>query len=352
MSEVELDRWSDVAEQIRSVWKDLEAIHAWAREREGSSEKTEEIIKLRPPWLRGEGDRCVVLDRYRRDQHPQARVLTGSAPDLPKLDTEAQVSLVLHALKTEIEELALADEGKRHNVRIACYGPGGIYMGSRTCHARANTSSLLRQRPDPSPPLELRDVEDAIVARMAATMRVGNEGNKAIAANYQALFSDVSSAYKGLFAMVLDHMRSLDATARTKHAHVESLLEKAIEAKRAELQTLDTPQQPAAATAADLQLKREALTKVTGIGERVLGALLGDRLGLPPEVVSLLHTLQEDPEVQAALQSPGFANSIRDPEVMTVFRSVLTSMAGQGHDVPPTPGAASPPPAPEPPPAT
>ena len=330
MSEVELDRWSDVTEQIRSVWKDLEHIHAWAREREGSAEKTEDIIKLRPPWLRGEGERCVVLDRYRRDQHPQARVQTGAAPDLPKLDTESQVSLVLHALKTEIEELALADEGKRHTVRIACYGPGGTYMGSRTCHATARTTSLLSPRHDPSPPLELRDVEDAIVARMAATMRVGNESNKAIAANYQALFSDVSSAYKGLFAMVLDHMRSLDATARTKHAHVESLLEKAIEAKRAELQTLDTP--PPAATAADLQLKREALTKVTGIGERVLGAVLGDRLGLPPEVVSLLRTLQEDPEVQAALQSPAFANSIRDPEVMGVFRTVLRSMAGHSDE--------------------
>ena len=57
--------------------------------------------------------------------------------------------------------------------------------------------------------------------------------------------------------------------------------------------------------------------------------------------------------MQAALQSPGFANSIRDPEVMTVFRSVLTSMAGQGHDVPTAAGAAPPPPAsPEPPPAT
>ena len=344
MADVELDRWSDVAEQIRSVWSEVELIHAWVRKRQGDSEQTEDVIKVRPPWLRGEGERCVVLDRYRRDQHPTARVLTGPAPELPTLDTEGQVSLVMHALRTEVDEYALADEGRRHTIRVACYGPKGIYIGSRTCHATARTTALLNARLDPSPTLELRDVEDAIVARMAATMRVGNEGNKAIAANYQALFADVSSAYKGLMAMVLEHMRSLDTAARTKHAHVESLLDKAIHAKQAELQALDTP--VPVASAADLELKREALTKVTGIGERVLGALLGDRLGLPAEAVSMLRTLQDDPEVQAALQSPAFAESMRDPEVMGVFRSVLRSMAGTPEDVPPQPPAPEPSPAP------
>ncbi len=50
MSEVELDRWSDVAEQIRSVWSEVELIHAWVRKRQGDSEQTEDVIKVRPPW--------------------------------------------------------------------------------------------------------------------------------------------------------------------------------------------------------------------------------------------------------------------------------------------------------------
>ena len=41
-----------------------------------------------------------------------------------------------------------------------------------------------------------------------------------------------------------------------------------------------------------------------------------------------------------------FAESMRDPEVMGVFRSVLRSMAGAPDDVPPPPPAPEPSPAP------
>ncbi len=345
MSDVVCERWSDVVDQVRATWSELSSVSVKCREREGDAERTEEIIKVLPPWLRGEGEPCPVLDRYRRERDSPLGLTFDAEPEPADLDTEAQQALVLHAVRTEIEEFALGHEDARHTIRVACWGPKGGYIGSRTCYATARSRPLLGGSPEPKTAVALRDVEDAIVARMAATMEVGNDSNKAIAANYQALFADVASAYKGLMGMVLEHMRGLDHSARTKHAHVENLLDKAIQTKRAELRELEHREQPAVATAADLELKREALTKVTGIGERVLGALLGDRLGLAPEVVNVLRGLQEDPEVQLALQSPAFAESLRDPDVMNVFRSVLRSMAdpAQGNG-----GAAAdaPPPAP------
>lgn len=342
MSDVVCERWSDVVDQVRALWPELTSVSVWFREREGDTERTGEIIKVLPPWLRGEGDRCSVLDRYRREHDSPLGLTYDDEPERPPLDTEGQLSLVLHALKTEVEEHALGEEDTRHTIRVACYGPKGTYLGSRTCYATARGAALLDPRAESATAFALRDVEDAIVARMAATMQVGNDSNKAIAANYQALFADVASAYKGLMGMVLEHMRGLDQSVRTKHAHVEGLLDKAIHAKRAELRDLEAGPPPGVATAADLELKREALSKVTGIGERVLGALLGDRLGLAPEVVGILRTLQDDPEVQLALQSPVFAESMRDPEVMAVFRSVLRSMAERAEDAAP----AAPPPAP------
>ena len=343
MSDVVCERWSDVVDQVRATWSELSSVSAWFRERDGDSERTEEIIKVLPPWLRGEGERCPVLDRYRRERASPLGLSFDTDPEPAELDTEAQQALVLHALRTEIEEYALGQEDARHTIRVACYGPKGGYIGSRTCYATARSRPLLGASSEPKTAVALRDVEDAIVARMAATMEVGNKGNQAIAANYQALFADVASAYKGLMGMVLEHMRGLDHSARTKHAHVENLLDKAIQTKRTELRELEHREQPALATAADLELKREALTKVTGIGERVLGAILGDRLGLAPEVVSVLRGLQEDPEVQLALQSPAFAESLRDPDVMNVFRSVLRSMADPaGGAAPAAPPPASP----------
>ena len=87
-----------------------------------------------------EVEKLPLAKRLNELEAERIQVESEAQREVAKLDTEAQVSLVLHALKTEIEELALAEEGKRHNVRIACYGPGGIYMGSRTCHARAMRS--------------------------------------------------------------------------------------------------------------------------------------------------------------------------------------------------------------------
>ena len=346
---VEIDNWAELSEALWSVWQDTAYLTLRERRSVAGTDTFEEFARLTP-----HGDSpCPLLERAAQRLHgnpsdPDASAMEG-------MDDAVCFEVALSAIEDEIRQWA---NGTQHKLRVvvAAYRPKGGALLSRT---------VLAKPPNPTPgrPEEaavalasatgaqgtvfaaLDEIADPTMRLVLTALMLQSTGFKEIQSGYRSLFDEVKRAWGEVHQAATSTIKQVEVSARARHHHIERLelgrlreISNQVQARRRELEatTRSGDADDAVTTAADVEVKREAVTRAMDLGDKLLGAVT-QAIGV--DAVSdfgpLMDELRAHPELARLLKDPAVARSLKNPEVRDIVRSTLETLREVPTDGPP-----------------